>query len=520
MDKKRVDELTYAGLWLILTEALFAYHFFIARFDGITYDSSYQYFLNLHSWKEIFTLIPQDYSPPLYPIMLKAFSSIFGTELPVLRSFSILFLSLLLMFALFPLRRLMGNECALLSVVLFFTSAYNLNFICEIRPTVPAYVFSTGMIIYFMLAFFHDLKKDYIAFTVLALLCMYTHNVSLIFTFCVYLVALTSCVIKKRKDALIRFLISGISVAVLYIPWLIILIKQFGNASEHFWEEKQSLLYALSIVFIDYVDNINYSMLSIPVIILLVFLPLINVILLISKDKYKKARRISDLITPDQIRNGLANFDKGLFLLITILVSVIFFYLLTVVIIPIFAVRYFYIFSGAGIIFVSCLATQSKGRRWIPGLLAVLMVITFGFNLFTTRASLISCDEDRIYTDMEELSGDTPVFIHFHEHSVGIMSYTFPWGRHFVSPDTFTVLKTWDVFGVDLTELQDTDDIWNYTDEVYVFNYDYWDPVEKYPDYFDTNVIIEPVGYYRMPYWKEVNFNYSEATIYRIRRAD
>ena len=39
--------------------------------DIINYDSSYQYFLTKHSLSDIMKLLPEDYSPPLYTLLLK-----------------------------------------------------------------------------------------------------------------------------------------------------------------------------------------------------------------------------------------------------------------------------------------------------------------------------------------------------------------------------------------------------------------------------------------------------------------
>ena len=53
----------------------------VGAVDCINYDSSYQYALTRHSLPEIWALIPADYSPPLYTLLLKAFTLIAGDSL-------------------------------------------------------------------------------------------------------------------------------------------------------------------------------------------------------------------------------------------------------------------------------------------------------------------------------------------------------------------------------------------------------------------------------------------------------
>ena len=71
MEKTKRSNLIYALIGLGFTAALFVWSFLLCREDCTAYDNSYQYFLNLHSWKDMFDLIKLDYSPPLYSFVLK-----------------------------------------------------------------------------------------------------------------------------------------------------------------------------------------------------------------------------------------------------------------------------------------------------------------------------------------------------------------------------------------------------------------------------------------------------------------
>ena len=92
----------------------------------------------------MYDLLLQDYSPPLYAIALKAYSVVFGTDLNVLRSANLILTAYLFFVTLFPLRRLTGAKCSLLSSVLILCSQYNYYFGHVIRPAYPGYILTTA----------------------------------------------------------------------------------------------------------------------------------------------------------------------------------------------------------------------------------------------------------------------------------------------------------------------------------------------------------------------------------------
>ena len=82
--------LTVRQIVLFVISCLFVFFVYIFALlnNNITYDSTYEYFLIRHPFNEMWTLIPEDYSPPLYSVILKLFAELFGYSLPVLRLFS------------------------------------------------------------------------------------------------------------------------------------------------------------------------------------------------------------------------------------------------------------------------------------------------------------------------------------------------------------------------------------------------------------------------------------------------
>ena len=203
--------------------------------------------------------------------------------------------------------------------------------------------------------------------------------------------------------------------------------------------------------------------------------------------------------------------------------SVTGFFLVTKFVLPIFASRYFYILSGAGIVFLASLATLCKNKKVPALILAALMSVTFFLNAYSEMKIVKNSSRDALIADVTALGNGDPVFIHFYEETLGVAGYYFPECRHFVSPDTFTVLQSYDVFGIDYTYLDGADDIWNYTDECYIFSsfdFELYDlePISYYLYYFkdQDHVNIEHVGNYPLPYTNEIGYGVYDVDMYRV----
>ncbi len=494
----------YWGMWGLFTLILVIWSALFCREDSITFDSSYQYFLNCHSWKEMYDLVLVDYSPPLYAVLLKAYSCIFGGGLVSLRMFSTVLLSFLFFFALFPLRRLMGEKCAVVAAILFLTTNYNVYFGLEIRPTILAYVVTTGMLIYALLVFFGDEKKDLIAFTILASLCMYSHYVSLVTAFCVYGTGVILSFFMKKKDVLKKYLISGVAVTVLYIPWLIVFFSQFGSASDSYWELRRSLFYGASIALFGVISNNMFPVADYIFLLFLFFLPLVSIVLIIDKDRFKKARHLTELISREEIKTKCPDLTKLLYMILVLVISITGFWLITQFVLPIFTERYFYIYSGGAIVVLAGLSTFVKGKKVPAILMSAIMIFTFVCNTLALKKIMSMGNESVVDAKIMELSGGDPVFIHFHEHGLELMGYNFPESKHYISSDMYTVMNTLDVFGVETQYLNNNDEIWDYTDEVYIFcEYNLMfqkdpDPVSYYRSFFEDQegLTVEIIDYY------------------------
>ena len=289
---------------------------------------------------------------PVFAVLLKAYSCIFGDSLVSLRMFSAALLSLLFFFALFPLRRLMGEKCAVVAAVLFLTTNYNVYFGLEIRPTILAYVVTTGVIVSFIL---------------------------------------------KKKDVLKKYLLSGVAVTVLYIPWLIGFLSQFGSASDSYWELRRSLFYGASIALFGVISNNLFPVADYIVLMFLFFLPVISIVLIIDMERFTKARHISELISKEEIVNKCPCLKKLLYMTLVLVISITGFWLITQFVLPIFTERYFYIYSGGAIVVLAGLSTFVKGKK-VPAILCSFISMSTASSLWGTTSRIPSTTSRLICT--------------------------------------------------------------------------------------------------------------------------
>ncbi|MCQ2504812.1 MAG: glycosyltransferase family 39 protein [Saccharofermentans sp.] len=471
----------------------------------------------------MFDFLQVDYSPPLYSVVLKLYSSVFGTDIIACRSFTLILICSQFFFAFFPIRRIFGKACSYAAAILFLTSSYNFYLGVAIRPTVLAYALTTGMFVYAVSAYTEEKLSELVKFSVFSILCMYTHNVSLIAAFCIYATTIILALIKKNMVVFKRFLISGITVAILFIPWLIVLLTQTKNVSDHFWSNKGTWPYALYLVFLGNTGNLKDILLSLPVLFFIFLLPLINIIVFIRKDRIKEARSLLDLIEIKDIKNGWQNPGKVFYLLLIVFMSVTGFYLVTELFLPIFTRRYFYTLSGAGIVVLASIATLCKNKKFPTAVISILCVFSFAVNTVSEMQIIRMSDRDRMVADITAMTDGKIQFIDFYEEALGVSSYYFPDAKHYVTDEIFTVLPNFDVFGDNTTYLHNGDDVWDYTDEVYIFSaFDFelsqLDPYEFYEYYFNTpeNITIEEIDEYILPYPNEIGYGIFDVTLYRI----
>lgn len=470
--------------------------------DIINYDSAYQYCLTVQSPSEIARLIPEDYSPPLYTILLKLWTVAFGTSLGAMRGMSLLVVFGMLFLAAFPIRAAFGNKISVLCTALFLFTSVNYKLIPEIRPTFFAYFFVTAAGVYSYLAFFKDKKYAYVCFTVFSVCAMYTHNLGLLSAAAFYIAALALSLLQKDFSKTKKCFISGIVSAVCYAPWLAIVIKQFGNVKKNYWANADISLFRIYsktflFNFSDFGGNYISAFLDIALIIALLIFFVVGVL----RSGITKAKSLSDIDFLN-LKKHRDDYSKILFIALLLAGPIIMWILFSMLFHPIFADRYFYIFSGIALLCFAVL-TVKLGKKIGVIIMSLIIAVNFGISTVNLKTEL----DNSTFLDMvAQIKSDHPdgdiAFLHSHEWTLGIMMYYFPEAEHYVFDDTWCVLNTYDVFPSEVTNVGKAENILDYKNHFIIFDGYFPDA-----DYLlasllsqSAEVNIRKVGSYKEPY--------------------
>ena len=459
------DDLPLLIMFLVASVIECVIIFPIMTQDYINYDSSYQYALTQHSIPEIIELLPYDYSPPFYALALKLFTMAFGNSLTVMRAFSMVAVIGMFFISAFPVKTLFGKWSAGICLTITFCSTVVLNLLHEIRPTIFAMFFFMAAAVYALIAYSQQKRYSYICFTIFSVLSMYTHNISLVGVFGIYVVLLLLCLIQRDFKRLKYFFISGVVCAVLYIPWLGVILNQISNVNNHFWTAASGLTDIFQWIFTDmFASKFGQCQTAVAFAMRLCFLAVL--IRHVNFKKVKQVKKLRELFTVPVEKDC---YKKVGVLVLFLVVAFILLELINLVLRNLASQRYYAIIGMAAIVLVSGIL-GSLGNKICNIILAVALLVNNAFNIKFIKDDLKIADEHDIVSIVEEAFPDGNVsFLHTHEWSLGIMAYYFPNATHYVCDDTFTVLRTYDVFPVNVVNIGDYHDLWDYTDECIVF---------------------------------------------------
>lgn len=306
----------------------------------------------------------------------------------------------------------------------------------------------------------------------------------------VYVTVLLFAVIKKDKKKFIRFFISGVCCAALYIPWLIVVFKQLGNVKKNYWTGANSGIddlkkYLIYNIFYDYDPKAIsiYAETTISLLIKIAFLIFLFRSLQLKRNMTAEDIKKSPLFSKE-MRPTLM---KGCFILLLLIVPVGIFEILTRTVYPFVAIRYYYIFTGVTIIILSSFTVRME-KKIVPWLIAGLMIANSVSTHQNNYKYLKDSQADSMIARIKEEHPDGNIsFLHSHEWTLGIMMYYFPNAHHYVYDKTWMVLNDLSVFPYVPENIGELDNITEYTDDFYVFTAKFPNNEENISEFFEEN---------------------------------
>lgn len=174
-----------------------------------------------------------DTLPPLYNIILKLSTDIFGYVIPVMKLTSVVPMILTMVLSATVVRKRHGFATSTLFTLALMSMPNLLFFGVEIRMYSLGFFFATASGIYAYECIVDSNKKNWIIFTVLSVLAGYSHHFAFVTVGLVYFYMLLHFIIKDRAN-IKRFFFCLIGTFVLYFPCLLVTLKQFKSVSGYF----------------------------------------------------------------------------------------------------------------------------------------------------------------------------------------------------------------------------------------------------------------------------------------------
>lgn len=174
-----------------------------------------------------------DTLPPLYNILLKISTDIFGYTVPVMKVTSVVPMIITMILSATVVRKHHGFKVSTLFTIALFSMPNLLFYGVEIRMYSLGFLFATasGIFAYEFICNYN--KKNLIIFTVVSVLAGYSHHFAFVTVGMVYLFILLYYFFLDRKN-IKRWFTCLLLTFVLYLPCLIVTLQQFKSVSGYF----------------------------------------------------------------------------------------------------------------------------------------------------------------------------------------------------------------------------------------------------------------------------------------------
>jgi hypothetical protein len=221
--------------------------FFYASRLNVWGDEAFSIQATKLSYAKMIELTAKDNHPPLYYILLKAWSKLFGYNELGLRVMSMFFMVLAVIVLVLISYRYFNKKAAVITGILLGLSPFAIRMGLEIRMYSMAFLFCS-LFLWAYLEYRNSQKKMLIFLMgLLGALAMYTHYFSVFMIITVLIVDYISLRGESTKIELVRFLKksalvkAGVVSFILYLPWIGVFLSRAETLNNAFWVPKPML---------------------------------------------------------------------------------------------------------------------------------------------------------------------------------------------------------------------------------------------------------------------------------------
>lgn len=225
-----------AARWRWWGVILLAFIAFLARsgHEPLWLDETYSFAMVQHHVADIVRLTTTDVHPPLYYVLLRFTTLMFGESAAALRLPSVVAATALVALGAGPVRRLWNDKTAWVYAVLVFTSSGVLCFAQEARMYTLAALCVTGAALYGHLALRDGQRRDYVALGGFTWGASMTHYFALVAVGFNAMLLLGMAVVGARERLKPLAIATGVA-AVSFLPWAPFFVAQVATVVGGFW---------------------------------------------------------------------------------------------------------------------------------------------------------------------------------------------------------------------------------------------------------------------------------------------
>lgn len=390
--------------------------------ESFWYDEAYSAVIASYLPWQIPAQIMVDNHPPLYYILLSLVRMLLGNSEWALRSLSAAGAVGLVALGAGPVRRIFGSRTALLYVLVVLSTPAILIYAHEARMYTLAICAVTASALYAYLAVIENRTRDWVLFGVSTLAAAYLHYYGLIAAGFMHLLVFF-WLVNKRRGQLKTYLMVGVAVFVVYLPWLIVFIRQTLSAHKAFWLGSLSWE-AVEVAFIQPFANKE----QFPTLTFAEFLSDVTTTQYLAFTLAMILFVIGLVFAWRKSAERDAGFGRFIFLVyLGVVVSTI---LVSLLFVPLFFSRYLLVVSGLFLLLVSLGMGKLPGK-YLPWIAAILLA---GFNFFTLKDIYTRFYNHPMRQLVEELDGAVQpgdLILTSDSYSLGPAFYYLPQAVHY-----------------------------------------------------------------------------------------
>lgn len=202
----------------------------------------------------------EDTLPPLYNILLKLFTGVFGYTIQVMKITSIIPMALSMVLGATAVRKRFGTVVSALFITALFAMPQMLFYGVEIRMYSWGFFFALASAVFAWEVIQESSRRNWVLFTFLSVGAGYTHHFAFVTVGFIYLFLLLYYILADRPH-IRRWFWCLLATAVLYLPCLLITLRQLKSVSGYF--SMPEVTFGVFIKYARYPYTVGFTPLSV-----------------------------------------------------------------------------------------------------------------------------------------------------------------------------------------------------------------------------------------------------------------